>query len=160
MSARQKDEQADARRVTSQLLSNRYDPTAENAADMEMKPKAVKVKGRQQSEMDVDHFSPDAASSSAGTTTVVPEVSKERFITIKSDLKEAIKPASGDWKKMEEVSSFSFFGTPAVEESARVSGVTESVSDSSAPVTALDATAGAGGAFSFSSSVNRDETVR
>ena len=38
-------------------------------------------------------------------------MSKERCITVNPNLKEAMKPASGDWKNMEEVSLFSFFGS-------------------------------------------------
>ena len=67
-----------------------------------------------------------------------PEVSKESFITVNPNLKKAIKPASGDWKKLEEVSSFSFFGSSATPTEAAppalANGVTDEVAvDESAP---------------------------
>ena len=67
-----------------------------------------------------------------------PEVSKESFITVNPNLKEAIKWASGDWKNMEEVSSFSFFGSSATPTEAaspaQANGVTDEVAvDEAAP---------------------------
>jgi hypothetical protein len=39
-----------------------------------------------------------------------PLVSKDRFIQVKSNLSEVIKPASGDWRNTNAISTFSFFG--------------------------------------------------
>ena len=56
-------------------------------------------------------------------------MSKERCITVNPNLKEAMKPASGDWKKMEEVSLFSFFSSSATPTEAASPAPSNGVTD-------------------------------
>ena len=82
-------------------------------------------------------------------------MSKERFITVNPNLKEAIKPASGDWKKKEEVSSFSFFGSSATPTEAASPALANGVTDE----VAVDEAAPPFSTFSFSSAVVDNATT-
>ena len=87
-----------------------------------------------------------------------PEVSKESFITVNPILKEAIKPASGAWKKMEEVSSFSFFGSSASPTEAASPALANSDNGVTDEVAVEEATPPVS-TFSFSSAVVANATT-
>ena len=76
-----------------QLKGGRYDPTAADAADWEVQKKA---RGAVYEE-DAPDGGEGAEPANRVHQTEAPEVSKERFITINPNLKEAIEWASAQW---------------------------------------------------------------
>lgn len=58
-----------------------------------------------------------STSATAGAAQSTADAGSSRFFQLNSDLAESLKPASGDWRNTKAVSTFSFFGGDANDES-------------------------------------------
>ncbi|EDQ91020.1 uncharacterized protein MONBRDRAFT_36351 [Monosiga brevicollis MX1] len=126
----------------------RFDPTRPDADQIVSEHAAAMDEAADNEPRDLETKPPveaPVAEADAEATPAEPEapaVTTERFAEVKGNLFDSIKPASGDWRNMETVSTFSFFGhANATDDDASTPAPDAVVPKAGNPSTKISATA-------------------